>query len=92
VTDADIHHTVGRLPSLCRRGGSVIWTRHRRPPDVTTQIRTWLADAGFEEVAFDAEPGFLFGVGTNRLIGNASAFEAGVRLFDFVGDGTTASL
>lgn len=31
----------------------VIWTRHRRLPDLTPRIRAWFTDAGFDEVAFD---------------------------------------
>ena len=32
----------------------MIWTRHRRPPDLTRQVRAWFAESGFEEIAFDA--------------------------------------
>jgi hypothetical protein len=34
----------------------VIWTRGRRPPDLTPQVRAWFSENGFTEVAFDALP------------------------------------
>jgi hypothetical protein len=49
-------------------GATVIWTRHRRPPDLTPQIRGWFAASGFDEIAFDAlGTSMLTGVGANRL-------------------------
>jgi hypothetical protein len=75
-------------------GRDVIWTRHRRPPDLTSQVRAWFADSGFEEIAFDAlETDGLMGVGVNRLRGapatalpgaHATALP-GRRLFTFRG-------
>jgi hypothetical protein len=85
VSDADVARTVSQLPRLCARGGTVIWTRHRRPPDLTPSIRAWLDEAGFEEVAFDAPADSVFTVGTHRLRGEPPAFARGVRLFEFVG-------
>ena len=35
VSDRDIRRTVQAAPALCRAGATVIWTRHRRPPDLT---------------------------------------------------------
>ena len=54
VSDRDIERTVQAAPALCRTGATVIWTRHRRPPDLTPQVRAWFTESGFEEVAFDA--------------------------------------
>jgi hypothetical protein len=68
VSDDDIRATVTATPALCAPGGTVIWTRHRRPPDITPLIREWFAAAGFAEVAFEA-PGTgstLIGVGVHR--------------------------
>jgi Putative methyltransferase len=68
VSDADIERTVGAAGAICADGASVIWTRHRRPPDVTGRIRSWFAEGGFEEVAFEAVEGeFLTSVGVHRL-------------------------
>ena len=68
VSDADIERTVGAAALLCADGATVIWTRHRRPPDVTSQMRAWFAASGFEEIAFEAlDTEFLTGVGVSRL-------------------------
>jgi hypothetical protein len=68
VRDADIRRTIEAAPALCAPGATVIWTRHRRPPDVTGPIRSWFAAVGFEEVAFDElENKYLASVGVHRL-------------------------
>ena len=68
ISDSDIQRTVYAAPALCASGATVIWTRHRRPPDLTPAIRQWFADSGFAEVAFDElETGRLVSVGTHRL-------------------------
>ena len=36
---------------FCAPGGHVVWTRHRRPPDLTPAIRADFAAAGFTELA-----------------------------------------
>jgi hypothetical protein len=53
VADADIERIAAVAPALCAPGATVIWTRHRRPPDLTPRIRAWFTGAGFEELAFD---------------------------------------
>ena len=53
VSDADIQRTAQAAPALCAPGATVIWTRHRRPPDLTPRIRAWFQASGFDEVAFD---------------------------------------
>jgi hypothetical protein len=90
LSDADIRRTVAQLPRLCQPGATVIWTRHRRSPDLTPRVRAWFADAGFGEIGFDTEDGYLIGVGTHRLTGAALPYQPGVHLFDFVGDGADA--
>src|SRR5262249_58533985 len=40
---ADIEQTVTAAPRLCAAGAAVLWTRHRRPPDLTPRIRAWFA-------------------------------------------------
>ena len=87
---ADIARTVAATPALCAPGGTVIWTRHRRPPDLTPQVREWFAAAGFTEVAFEAPVtgSTLIGVGVHRrpagLAGRSPAAGLpGGRLFTF---------
>jgi hypothetical protein len=85
ISDADIERTVTRLPSLCAPNATVVWTRHRRPPDATPAIREWFATAGFDEVAFEGPEGFIFGVGVHRLACDPDPFVPGVTLFEFLG-------
>jgi hypothetical protein len=103
ICEGDIRETVSRMPSFCAPGGTVIWTRHRRAPDLTPSLRRWFAQAGFEEVSFVAPPGTVLSVGCHRFVGAAAGLGAGCtfgagdrgprdldpdfRLFDFVGDG-----
>jgi len=86
VSATDIRRIVDTAASLCADGATVIWTRHRRPPDVTGQVRDWFAANGFDEVAFDAlQTESLMGVGVHRLArrppGTAGYTEQ--RLFTF---------
>jgi hypothetical protein len=88
VSDADIAHTVGSLSMLCAPGATVIWTRHRRPPDVTPSIRRWFSESGYDEVSFTGPEGFVFGVGVHRLVADPVPLRRGERLFTFRGDGS----
>jgi len=90
ISEADIDRTVHALPGLCREGAQVIWTRHRRAPDLTPAIRGWFEGAGFTEMGFEAPAGFILATGRHRFDGAADAadsFDPDHRLFDFVGDG-----
>jgi len=83
VPDEDAERTVRALPQLCAEGATVIWTRHRRSPDLTPQIRTWFAAAGFSELAFDSPGPDSFSVGVHHLEGPPLPLEPGRRLFTF---------
>ena len=87
ISDDDIHRCVGLLPMLCESGATVVWTCHRRPPDITPEVRGWFEEAGFEELAFD-EPSDVpyVGAGAQRWPGGRGAVEAGVGFFRFAGD------
>jgi hypothetical protein len=89
ISDADIEHTIQRLPSFCALNATVVWTRHRREPDATPAIRGWFSAAGFDEVAFEGPDGFIFGVGVHRLARDPDPFEPDVKLFDFIGSDQT---
>jgi hypothetical protein len=91
ISHADMERTVRFLPSLCTRGGTVIWTRHRRPPDMTTVVRDWLAEVGFDEIAFIAPEDTAYGIGVHRFAGTPEAFRPHVRMFEFVGYDNFAS-
>ncbi|MGO8861929.1 MAG: class I SAM-dependent methyltransferase [Acidimicrobiales bacterium] len=96
ISDEDIRSTIRSLPSLCAPGATVLWTRHRRPPDLTPAILEWFDDAGFEVQSFVAPEQYVFSVGSHRFVG-AGAVSPGSsspgdldpsrRLFDFIGDG-----
>lgn len=87
ISAEDIARTIDALPSFCRTGSHVVWTRHRRPPDATPAIRAGFAAAGFTELAFEAPEGTVMTVGHHRFDGRHAPFDPGRRLFDFVGDG-----
>lgn len=86
ISARDIQRTVAAAPALCSAGATVIWTRHRRAPDLTPDIRAWFSASGFDEVAFDAlETSTLVGVGVSRLRrGTAGGLPVG-PLFTFGG-------
>ncbi len=68
VSDTDIQRTIAAAPALSAPGGTVIWTRHRRPPDLTPQVRAWFREAGFAEVSFSSpEHAPRTAVGAGRL-------------------------
>jgi hypothetical protein len=85
VSDSDVENTVRTLSMLCNRGAAVIWTRHRREPDLNREIRRWLVESGFEELSFDAPANAsLSGIGTMRLIDAPAPWRSGHRFFSFV--------
>ncbi len=84
ISDEDIRRTVAAAPAMCRPGGVVIWTRHRRAPDLTPAIRGWFGAGGFDEIAFDAlETSTLVAVGVGRLRQAADAARPAGPLFSF---------
>ena len=82
VPDQDVRRTVLALPQLCAPGATVIWTRHRRPPDLTPSIRGWLREGGFAELEFVAPDDVLWSVGVHRFDG-ATAPLSRERIFSF---------
>jgi hypothetical protein len=83
ISDADIWRTIGALPQMTKGGGSVIWTRSRRPPDLTPRIRQAFQAAGFTETAFHAPDDVLFSVGACRFQGEPQPLRA-TTLFTFI--------
>jgi hypothetical protein len=72
ISPADIRRTIEIMPTWLHPGGSVVWTRHRRAPDLTPSVREWFAGAGFEEASFESPEEFVLTVGRHRLT-NADA-------------------
>jgi DinB family protein len=85
IPDDDMFDLASKLPMLCAPGATVVWTRHRRPPDATPELRRRFTAAGFEEVAFSGPENAVFGVASFRFVGEPEPFRPHVRLFTFVG-------
>jgi predicted RNA methylase len=83
ISEADIEATVRACTALCRQGGTVVWTRHRKPPDLIPRICAWFADNGFELVWLSG-PDAPFGLGVHRFTGVPRPLDAGTRLFTFL--------
>ena len=84
ISDEDVEHTVRNCSRLCNEDAVVLWTRHPNPPDLTVSIRSWFAQSGFVELAFDAPAEMRYGVGMHRLIAEPEHFYVGLELFRFV--------
>ena len=84
VSVADTQRTIAAAPALCAPGATVIWTRHRREPDLTPRIRAWFTGAGFEELAFGSpESSPQTGVGAAVLRDAGGAVRPDGPLFRF---------
>lgn len=84
IDDDDIRSTVRHCASLCATGGTVLWTRHRREPDLVPVICDWFTEEGFVPVAVNS-PADGVGVGAHRFTGPPRPLAPGVRMFEFVG-------
>jgi hypothetical protein len=83
VTNAEVEATVGYADQLCATGATVIWTRHRAPPDLVPDICRWFADRSFA-LSWLSPPDAGFGVGVHRFTGNPRSLIGGARMFTFV--------
>jgi hypothetical protein len=88
VPDEDIARTAAAVPALLAAGGTVIWTRHRRAPDLTPQVRSWFTAAGVAETAFIAAPGEGWAVGAGVLQVPSAPLTGIRRLFTFTAAGS----
>ena len=84
IVDEDVERTVAVCGQLTRAGGTVVWTRHRRAPDLVPAICDWFERDGFDRVAL-TPPEAGFGVGVHRRVRAPEPVVAGVRMFTFVG-------
>lgn len=74
ITDEDVARTIRCCTGLCVPGGTVVWTRGRREPDLVPQICDWFAAEGFalvgvSEPAGVPEPGTRWAVGAHQFEG-----------------------
>ena len=76
------------LCSLCKRGGYVVWTRHRQIHGGLSQIaliRQHFEDSRFEEVQIGDTADDKFTIATYRYQGAGEILRAGGKLFEFTG-------
>lgn len=84
ISDEDVERTIRALPQFCAPGSLVVWTRHRRAPDLTPTIRQWFADVGYREQAF-VSPGLdAWSVGAHRFTSQPQPLASGRHLFSFI--------
>lgn len=85
ISGEDIRRTIGYCAALCAAGGTTVWTRHRKEPDMVPRICEWFAESGFE-LEFVTEPGD-FGVGVHRRREDAQPLPLppGETMFTFLG-------
>ena len=83
LTDADVLRTVDVCAQLCREGGTVVWTRHRRPPDLVPVIADRFSARGFAQV-FLSDPAAGFGLGAHRRCEPPEPLRDADRIFTFV--------
>lgn len=85
IPEADVMRTVAALPAFCRPHATVIWTRHRQPPDLTPHVRAALTEAGFSECGFVAPDDVEWSVGVARYERDRPGPLPGGPLFRFGG-------
>lgn len=83
VAPADIATTVAAAPALAAPGAAVLWTRHRRHPDVTPWIRQRFHDAGCPGEAWVSSGPGGFALGLQRVTAPSTPPALPSRLFTF---------
>jgi len=83
IADEDVATTIRALPGLCRWGTEIVWTRHRRPPDLVPTVLDWFAGAGFTALSVDDAPDHAVCVGHCRYAGDGDRLVLGERWFAF---------
>ena len=84
VSDADVERTIRAVPAMCAPGAAIIWTRHRREPDLTPRIRRWFDAAGCDPTAFVSPGPGEFAIGVERLARPSESTAPPERLFRFL--------
>lgn len=85
ISEADIHTTVANSAGLTARGGTAIWTRHRKDPAVVPRIHEWFAEAGFSDLwESDPELPTTIYVAANRQERDPAPLPGDGKLFTFI--------
>ena len=82
ITDEDVARTIRCCTGLCAPGGTVVWTRGRREPDLIPQICDWFAAEGFALVGV-SEPWTRWAVGAHQFEGKSRPLPD-QKMFTFV--------
>ncbi|GAA1997325.1 class I SAM-dependent methyltransferase family protein [Catenulispora subtropica] len=85
ISDADIAHTVANAAGLTARHGTVIWTRHRREPNLVPSIHGWFAEAGFTSL-WESDPALpeSIYVAGHRQDRDPAPLRGDAKLFTFI--------
>lgn len=86
VADDDVATMIRAVPALCRSGATVIWSRHRREPDLTPKIRQWFDGARCSPIEFCSPGPASFAVASERFITSGPAPALPARFFTFRDD------
>jgi hypothetical protein len=84
----EVARLIGSLGLLCKYGGYVVWTRHRRLHDGLNQIaliRQLFSESDFGEVLIENTSDDRFTIGSHRYKGAGQVLRGGVKLFEFNG-------
>ena len=84
ISDADIERTINAVPAICRRDASIVWTRHRRAPDITPSIRSWFDNIGCAGQSFRSPGPNGYAVGAEKYAQAQRPSSLPHRLFSFV--------
>ncbi|MFN3911427.1 class I SAM-dependent methyltransferase family protein [Hyphomonas sp.] len=83
IVDEDIKRAINVCWQLCQTRGTVIWTRHRRAPDMVPEICKWFEQCDFERIWVSvSDPDFA--VGAHRFSGRSQPLVLGEKIFDFL--------
>ncbi|MFC0533092.1 hypothetical protein [Phytohabitans kaempferiae] len=82
ISDGDIQRTIAGLPGFCASGATVVWTRHREPPDLVPAICAWFEASGFT-ARWVSDPRAGYGAGAHRYAGPVVELPPDERLFTF---------
>jgi hypothetical protein len=81
----DIENTIAACAGLTKTGGTVVWTRGRKPEvERVPQVCAWYEQHGFEQLWLE-DPAVQMCVGMHRHVGPVTPLEAGASMFEFVG-------
>jgi SAM-dependent methyltransferase len=85
IGDEDQQRLIAFLHTICRPGGSVVWTFFLRARRRTERLRSYFTEQSFEEVQFEELPGeeYRFTVALSRYDGTTQPRGPHERVFTF---------